>query len=412
MPFGFSRLRLSKLRFVHVFKMLPLFLSETRLYELVWPDGDGPELPVEAWWVREALSSGFELCIDLLSTNAHLELKRFLGRAVRLDSRLSDGGKVSRTGLVRATQKLGADGGFARYRVTVVPWIWLLGRGRHNRVFQDKTVVQIIETVFGDYADIAAWQWSDEVAGFLADARPRSYCVQYGESDYTFVSRLLAEEGIGWCVEEDNDAPAGHRLRLFADSLRFPEDILSQSTNGGRGIRYHRADSQEEQDSIVAFGERHRLASSVISAITYDYKAKKNVSLNIPSAQPIGGKNAPVLESHDDPGLYAWANAGEAERYGRLAMEAREARHRTWLGRSTVRSLRPGTAFDLIGLPIDPAKADAEHRYAPTDITHLGINNLSGEAIAAIAQRLGHAPQKTDASDALATGAPQEVPLG
>ncbi len=93
----------------------------------------------------------------------------------------------------------------------------------------------------------------------------------------------------------------------------------------GQGLRYHRADSQEDQDAILAFGERHRLASSVISAITYDYKAKKNVSLNIPSAQPIGGKNAPVLESHDHPGLYAWANAAEAERYGRLAMEAREA---------------------------------------------------------------------------------------
>ncbi|PKQ27458.1 MAG: hypothetical protein CVT63_07920, partial [Candidatus Anoxymicrobium japonicum] len=42
--------------------------------------------------------------------------------------------------LVRAAQKLGADGGFARYRITLVPWVWLLSRGRHNRVFQDKTV--------------------------------------------------------------------------------------------------------------------------------------------------------------------------------------------------------------------------------------------------------------------------------
>lgn len=79
-------------------------------------------------------------------------------------------------------------------------------------------------------------------------------------------------------------------------------------------------------------------------------------------------------------------------------MEAREARQSNWLGRSTVRSLRPGTAFDLIGLPIDPTKADTEHRYDATDITHLGINNLSGEAIAAIAQRLGRAPLKIDAA--------------
>src|SRR5574343_626651 len=288
MPFGFSRLRLSKLRFVHVFKMLPLFLSETRLYELVWPDGDGPELPVEAWWVREALSSGFELCIDLLSTDAHLELKQFLGRAVRLDSRLSDGSRASRTGLVRAAQKLGTDGGFARYRLTVVPWIWLLGRGRHNRVFQEKTVMQIVAAVFADYADISAWQWSEEVTGFLADARPRSYCVQYGESDYTFVSRLLAEEGIGWCVEDNKDAPAGHRLRLFADNQRFPEDIVSQSANGGLGIRYHRADSQEDQDSILAFGQHRRLTSNLLSAVSYDYKAKQSISLNISGPKRMG----------------------------------------------------------------------------------------------------------------------------
>lgn len=79
-------------------------------------------------------------------------------------------------------------------------------RARHNQVFQDKSVVQIVEAVFADYAEHASWHWSDEVSSFLETARPRSYCVQYRESDYAFVSRLLAEEGIGWCVEEDKDA--------------------------------------------------------------------------------------------------------------------------------------------------------------------------------------------------------------
>jgi len=392
------------------------FLSTTRLYELHWRDGSGPDMPVEAWWGREALSAGFEFCIDLLATDAHLELKRLLGRSVTLDTRLSDGGRAGRSGLVRAAQKLGSDGGFARYRLTVVPWIWLLGRGRHNRVFQDKTVVQIVETVFADYADIAAWQWTDEVSDFLADTRPRSYCVQYNESDYAFISRLLAEEGLGWCIDEDKEAPAGHRLRLFADNQRFPEDPLSQSANGGQGLRYHRADSQEEQDAIVAFGQQRRLTSNHITAISYDYKAKKSVTLGIPGNQPAGGKNAPSLESYDDPGLYAWATASEAERYGRLAMESREARQSGWLARSTVRSLRPGTHFDLIGLPHDPANPKAEHKYLAADITHVGINNLSGEAITAIAQRLGQGHLNTD-SEGLATGdsltpasAPNELP--
>ena len=84
----------------------------------------------------------------------------------------------------------------------LVPWSWLLTQVRNNRVFQDKTVVDIVDQVFGGHEAFAAWQWSEEVAGFLANVRPRSYCVQYGETDYAFISRLLAEEGIGWCMEE------------------------------------------------------------------------------------------------------------------------------------------------------------------------------------------------------------------
>ncbi|MCB4359526.1 hypothetical protein [Quatrionicoccus australiensis] len=50
-----------------------------------------------------------------------------------------------------------------------------------------------------------------------------------------FVSRLLTKEGLGWCIEEDDKAPAGHRLRIFADSQSFPEDALSEHANGGQG---------------------------------------------------------------------------------------------------------------------------------------------------------------------------------
>jgi len=396
--------------------MPPLFTSDTRLYDLIWRAEGGPPVAVEAWWGKECLSEGFEYCIDLLATDAYLELKAFLGRAVTLKTRLSDGSDYARSGLVRAAQKLGADGGFARYRITVVPWVWLLSRGRHNRVFQERRVVDIIDTLFADYADIAAWQWSDDVATFLADARPRSYCVQYGESDYQFVSRLLAEEGLGWKVEEDPAAPAGHRLTLFADSRGFPEDILSQSANGGRGIRFHRADSQEDQDAVLAFGEHRRLKSTLVSTVAYDYKAKQSVVASVPTAVKFGGDHAPHLESYDDPGLYAFANAAEAERYGRLAMEALEAGYQTWLGRGTVRSLSPGSRLDLVGLPVNPAKPEDEHKYSITEVIHVGINNLSGEAIAAIAERLGRRQVVGDAA-ALATGdaiepvgAPEFVP--
>ena len=369
--------------------MSELFTSDTRLFELTWREG-GFDLPVEAWWGRETLSGGFELKIDLLSTDALLDLNAMLGRSVTLYSTTADGGRVGRTGLVRTAEALGADGGFARYRVTVVAWTWLMTRTRNNRVFQDKSVMDICERVFAGYADRAAWHWDDGVAPFLADARPRSYCVQYRESDYAFVARLLAEEGIGWCIEEDEDAPAGHRMRLFADSRDFPEDPLSESATGGQGIRYHRADSQEAQDTVVAFGAHRRLDTAVVTALTYDYKAKRAVAVSVPTAMQYGGEHAPALERYDNAGLYAWADGREAERYQRLAMEAIEARYKTFFGRGTVRSFRPGTGFELTGTPFE---GDAgARRFSLLDVTHAGINNLSAETIAKVARRLAATP--------------------
>ena len=80
----------------------------------------------------------------------------------------------------------------------------------------------------------AAWSVSDEVGPFMQEAAQaglRSYCVQYRETDLAFVSRLLAEEGLSWRMEEHADSPAQHRLVIFADSSSgssFAEDISSE----------------------------------------------------------------------------------------------------------------------------------------------------------------------------------------
>ncbi|NMG42695.1 type VI secretion system tip protein VgrG [Aromatoleum toluvorans] len=367
----------------------PPLAAHSRLYELHWLS-DGPPLAVEAWWGRESLSGGFEFRIDTLSQDAFLALDPLLGQAVTLRTALSDGRRSERSGLVRAVAHSGSDGGWSRYRLTVVPWTWLLTRGRHNRVFQDKRVPEILDAVFADYRDHAAWHWHDDVAPFLANARPRSYCVQYRESDYAFVSRLLAEEGLGWCIEEHPDAPARHRMRLFADSTRLPEDPLSAHALGGRGIRFHRADSQEDQDSIVAFGAQHRLAPTLGTVLGYDYRTRRAVAASVPTARRVGSADLPVLEHYDYAGQYAHASVIEAERYQRLTMEAVEACASTFLGRGTVRSLRPGTFLAVNGLPLDPAAhpAPAGERFAVLDVLHAGINNLDAERIDAIAARL------------------------
>jgi len=100
---------------------------------------------------------------------------------------------------------LGSEGGLARFRVRLTPWLWRLSQVRNSRVWQDKTVVEIVDEVFEGYAPLAQWRWSEEAEPFMADAVARSYCCQYRESDLDFVQRLLTEEGLAWRYEQLED---------------------------------------------------------------------------------------------------------------------------------------------------------------------------------------------------------------
>ena len=370
-----------------------LFTSQTRLYRL---EGEGgvEELLVESWRGHEALNHHFEWQVHALSARADLALEPLLGQRAALLTVLADGTLVRRSGLIREAALLASDGGFARYRLRLAPWTWLLEQAQRQRTWQDKTVVQIIEAVFSLYQPQAIWRWSDEVPQFLADTRPRSLCTQGRESDWAFVRRLLAEEGLGLRFE---DTPDGVGVVLFADSAAVPEDVSSAAALGGTGIRFHRASSQEQQDSLQAFGAQRRYASASTSVQSWDYKARRSVTAQVPTAVRFSGPNAPLLETYEPLGAYAHADSAEARRYATLAQQHLEAGYARHLGRSSVRSLRAGTWFTLtqgtdaqLGalLGQDTPAAD----YLVLDVQHVGLNNLPKEHNAALAQSLGADP--------------------
>ncbi|MFT4256748.1 MAG: phage late control D family protein, partial [Pseudoxanthomonas sp.] len=360
---------------------LARYAGADRLYAL-----EGESLPgdnaVERWQGWERLSLGYEWWVDVLSGDSRWPLDDLLGTAVTLKTRLADGEFSRRSGIVREAACLGGDGGLARYRLCLVPWTWWLTQGRHSRVFQDKSVIEIVEAVFAGYAPLAQWQLSDEVGPFVAEAHPRSYCVQYRESDFDFVSRLLAEEGLGWRWEEDESAPAGHRLVIFADSTVQPEDPLA----AGRGIRFHRDDATEEHDTIQALGQQRRLGPARLTVLGSDYRSVQAVTAQL----PLGGDGAPAFgEAYDPAGAYAFASSAHAERHARLRGEALEAQAQRWHGHGGVRSFRAGAAFTVTGAPRTAAAVDA---FLLLALRHAGRNNLPESVRDGIADSLGPAP--------------------
>ncbi|MEO6856332.1 MAG: type VI secretion system Vgr family protein, partial [Rhodoferax sp.] len=355
------------------------FSSATRLYALTLPNLPSVNLQVEAFCATEALHTVGARDLIVLSTDTQLELKTLIGQTASLQTTLSDGSLTCFTGLVSEVAKLGtslaAQGSLTRLRLRVVPWIWLLSQTRNSRAWQDQNVIQIVDVIFQAYntaeGSFAAWRWSDDVAPFLEAARPRSFVAQYRETDLDFVSRLLAEEGLGWRVEESENAPCGHQIVLFADTTHTtatPEDRTSflgaepnRPTNKP-GIRFHGARAMEEQDSVQALVQSCTLQPSRVTLQSFDYKTKQSVSTSIAST-PSNRKNGtqggaqssssmPQLERYDSPGMYAFATPAEARHYAERLIEASEARSTLWQARSSVRTLRPGTRFTLSQGPL------------------------------------------------------------
>jgi type VI secretion system secreted protein VgrG len=353
-------------------------------------------LAVEAFIAVDGLHQVGARDILLLSTDAHIELKRLTGRRATLFITLADGSRASFSGLVSQAALLGSEGGFARYRVRVVPWLWLLSQSSASRVWQEQRVTDIVDDILRQYVPHAAWQWSADAMAFLRTARVRSYAVQYRETDLSFLRRLLAEEGLTWRIEESSHAPSGHQLILLADTSdasALPEDITSASALGGAGIRYHSAHAREEQDSIQAITVTHTLHAALTTVLSTDYRSWRSIAASVPAQAPVGGPGAPQLERYDASGAYAWGNIAQAERHARLQQQAVEAAGRRWSGRSTVRSLRAGTRMSMSGSVPQEIGPAASGQYAVLQVTSIGINNLPKAAQESVARLLGPLPE-------------------
>jgi type VI secretion system VgrG family protein len=373
-----------------VLASLAQFTSVTRLYELTMDSDDGADLGaggllVEAFAADDSVQGIGPRDVIVLSTNASVELAPLLGKQAALAVSLADGTRTQFHGEITQVAMLGSEGGLARFRLRLTPWLWRLSQVRNSRVWQERTVVEIVDEVFETYAPLAQWRWSEETEPFMADAVARSYCCQYRESDLDFVQRLLTEEGLAWRYEQLDD---GVGVVLFADSSQLsatPEDASSEARGG---IRFHGVRVGEASDTIQAMQARRSVTASLTTLLSYDYKAKQAVNASTPSRLPSG--KLPPLESYDVPGQYSYANAVQAQRYADIQMQGREAAAQLWRGRSTVRTMAAGARFKLTQGPLS---SDSEPAYVLLRVRSVGVNNLPSPAQQALAELFGPIPE-------------------
>ncbi len=359
--------------------------SDTRLYEFTLRDSDDltlwfnkGSLLVEAFSSQDGLHQLAHTDVLVLSRRPDLPIAKLMGRNASLHISQADASRTRITGIISHAQSLGSDGGLSRYQLRISPWLGLLDQNAHSRVWQEQPIESIIDSILTDYAPHAHWQWSEDTHSLLQQLPARSYCIQYRETDLGFISRLLAEDGLSWRMEQDDpNAPDGHSLVIFADSTHTSA-CPANPDNGATGLRYAGTGSQQQTDSITALSVAHSLQPARLTLASYDYKAKAITTASTPTDLKLGGQHysqLPPVEHYDHPGLYAFTDNDQATRHAALRIQAHELRHQYWQGQSTVRSLRAGQRFQIDGNPRLESEATPD-TFITSHVTQLGINNL------------------------------------
>ncbi|USZ50112.1 type VI secretion system Vgr family protein [Halomonas sp. DN3] len=305
---------------------------------------------------EESMSRPFRYRLDVISQRGDIELKTLMAQPATLSIRQADGQYRQHSGLVESAALLGEDGGVYYYQLTLVPWLTMLSLGRDSRIFQDLSVIEVIEAVFAQHP-IARGGWRFDLR---REYPARSYCVQYRESDYHFVNRLMEQEGLFYYVEHQqaDDAELGYATgstpsvhgglshRETGHRLIITDDVATCSPVAPRQIRFHRQGATESEDAITQWGGRRQQQPTRVSLATYDYKQPRLIKRTALDTHPDQGKPSDQ-EVYDTPGEYYYRDHPRGERLTEHRLQALESRAKRFFGAGGARQLQVGRHFEL-----------------------------------------------------------------
>ncbi|EHK67720.1 type VI secretion system Vgr family protein, partial [Achromobacter arsenitoxydans SY8] len=306
-----------------------------------------------------------------LSVSANVDLKDMIGKELTVTIQLSDGTGREITGLVVKAGFVRQDGDHNLYRVILRPWLWLATLTTDYKIFQDQSVVEIIDSVLKDYPYPVDKRLDIEKYAILPESlsnEPRNFQVQYGETDFDFIQRLMEEWGIYWFFEHSGGT---HRLVLcdHVGAHRPPDspayqDIAMQAEGGRLDV-----------DVFHEFGVDERLFPGRVVVDDFDF-TRPRMPLATSSHQPRETSWAEG-EIYEWPGDYTDAKHGAL--ISRVRMEERRARGVRSHGYGNVRGLAAGQTFFLTEHLYE--RANREYLVLASDLVLNEIEEESGGSV-------------------------------
>lgn len=290
--------------------------------------------------VQEQLSRLFQIEAELSSEDGNIDFDKVVGHNATLRLQIGQKGTRYFNGYVSRFVQAGNRGGYAHYQATLVPWLWLLTRASDCRIFQEKKAPEIVEEVF------KAHGFSDYKLKLSGTYEKREYCVQYRETDFNFVSRLMEQEGIYYYFEHEN----GKHTLVLADSISAHNPFP-----GYEEVKFHELEKGATGREVITDWVMEKEVQPVACALN-DFDFKKPKTSLLASSAVTRQYGSAVYERYDYPGEYL--EVGEGERLAGVHLDELQTQHEVLRGQANTRGLCTGSVFKLKGHPRDDQNRD------------------------------------------------------
>jgi type VI secretion system secreted protein VgrG len=298
----------------------------------------------------ERISSLYELDCTFVSEDEKIDFGDLVGKAIGLELEMAQGETRWFHGHVARFGQSDAEDTNIVYRAKLVPWLWFLTRSHDCRIFQDKSVDVILMEVFDEH------KFTDYL--FDLEKKPYDsipYCVQYRESDFDFVSRMMEEWGLGyyWAHEKDK-----HQLVIFDAPSRIKDcPGQNQASYGAQ------SDDSNTAGQVADWFVERSLRAGKYMLRDYNYH-DPSVDLTCQTNTNAAIGENKRFEIYDYPGDYRALGPGKNR--VQLRMEAEEAASHAIRGSGTCYGFCPGYKFALAGHYRD----SCNDTYLITEVNH------------------------------------------
>jgi type VI secretion system secreted protein VgrG len=310
---------------------------------------------------HEELGRPFEYDLTVLSKDPAVKAESLLGQSVTVSVQLSETEVRHFNGFVTHFSNIGSDASYTRYTMTLESFLGLLNRTNDCRIFQNVTALDAIKTIFREHGFPFEESLNESY-------RKWEYLVQYRESSFNFVSRMMEQEGVYYYFKHEE----GNHTLVLADPLSTLDPLGSYEE-----VPYIPEEDRDraDRDHLDSWRESWQVLSGAVTSRDFDFKKPKS-DLTVRAQTPALDHPHNELEVYDPPGEHL--TAGEGDKVVQTRLQSLHAGSLRVDAAGNARGIQIGALFQRGG----PFMVDVDARkFLPISISHtLSTNRYSSSA--------------------------------